>query len=150
MNEGLSWALFENSPFPCCLVSRDGRFIDCNHKWVELTGYTKAELLTMTFSDITEPENIYSDIEESRRLSEKRYRSSYSMDKTYIRKDGKKIKFKLIVNSVLKEGNFLYFVSFALPIKENGIFMRTYFCLFVILLQIINIIISIFGNFNKM
>lgn len=149
MNEGLSWALFENSPFPCCLVGRDGGFIDCNNKWIELTGYTKTELLTMTFADITDPEDIYSDIEEARKLSEKRYRSSYTIDKTYIRKDGSKVKFKLIVNSVFHEGKFMYFVSFALPLKKNNIVVNSYCYILILILQIINILLSIFGNYNK-
>ncbi|MEL6231265.1 MAG: PAS domain S-box protein [Cyanobacteria bacterium J06627_3] len=58
-----------------------------NTQFCEMTGYTRAELFELTFSDLTHPE----DMAASRRAIQKLYggeTDSFTLEKRYIRKDG--------------------------------------------------------------
>lgn len=70
--------------------ARTGRFIRVNRKLCEITGYSQAELLAMTFADLTHPD----DHEETRRQNLRLMAgeiSEFTIDKRYIRKDGRTI-----------------------------------------------------------
>ncbi len=64
-----------------------GRFLRVNPKLCEITGYPADEMLELTFSEITHPEDREKDAEEFQRLVRGEY-PEYSAEKRYVRKDG--------------------------------------------------------------
>jgi PAS domain S-box-containing protein len=82
--------MFEEMPIGISIVTPDGRFINANRSFCNMLGYTKDELVTMTFADITHPE----DVEKERNLLEKlikREVHTVKLEKKYIRKDVREI-----------------------------------------------------------
>ncbi|MDQ4098900.1 MAG: PAS domain S-box protein, partial [Chloroflexota bacterium] len=68
-------------------ISPDGRFLQVNRAFCELTGYSEAELLAMTMPAITVPEDVEANLEYDRRLLAGEI-SHFHMEKHYRRKDG--------------------------------------------------------------
>jgi PAS domain S-box-containing protein len=64
-----------------------GRFLRVNHKLCDITGYPCDELLTMTFRDLTHPEDREQDWAAFQDLVSGR-RAGYSAEKRYIRRNG--------------------------------------------------------------
>ncbi len=54
-SDALNRRLFDLSPDPVFLSEPGGRFLDCNHTAVETYGYSRAELLNMTYRDLAAP-----------------------------------------------------------------------------------------------
>ncbi|PKN72073.1 MAG: hypothetical protein CVU50_08805 [Candidatus Cloacimonetes bacterium HGW-Cloacimonetes-3] len=81
-------SLFNQSPVGICLVGFDKRFLRVNNSFCKLTGYSEAELLKMTFTDITHPEHADQDVEQVNRLITGAV-EHYITEKRYIRKDGR-------------------------------------------------------------
>jgi PAS domain S-box-containing protein len=80
-------SLFELSPLPICQVEQPaGRFLMVNKAFCEATGYTRAELLRMTFWDITPPEWHEAEREQARHFEREGSFGPY--EKEYRRKDG--------------------------------------------------------------
>ncbi len=96
---------FENSAIAKSLTAIDGHLIQVNQAFCELVGYSKKELTSTTFHDITHPDDIGLGKECIRCLlaGEK---ETYRFDKRYIHKNGQTI--YVTINSFLlrdKEGN---------------------------------------------
>ena len=86
-SEGNFRSLFELSPVGICLVDLEsGRFLQVNDELAESTGYTREELLQLTFWDIT-PERWYPDDHEQLIVLEQG-RDLRTYEKEYRRKDG--------------------------------------------------------------
>ena len=68
-------------------VALDGRMLDVNAKFCAIVGYTRGELLTRTYRDITDPEDLPAEEELIDRLLAGEL-SSYAMEKRYRHKDG--------------------------------------------------------------
>jgi len=69
------------------LVDLEGRFVEANRAYSEITGYSQAELESFTFLDITHPE----DVERCARPFRQLVRGeipNYVVEKRYMRKDG--------------------------------------------------------------
>ncbi|WP_395730461.1 PAS domain S-box protein [Prosthecobacter sp.] len=56
-SEELFRTSFENATVGVCLVAKDGRFLKVNRTWCAMLGYTEAELLQLTFTDVTHNED---------------------------------------------------------------------------------------------
>jgi PAS domain S-box-containing protein len=65
-----------------------GRFLRVNRKLCDIAGYSREELLGLTFAQITHPDDREGDLEQFHRLVAGEL-SEYSMEKRYLRKDGK-------------------------------------------------------------
>lgn len=65
-----------------------GRFTRVNKKFCDITGYSEEELLNMSYRDITHPEDRDRDRAEIRRVLEGK-RGMWSIEKRYVRKDGR-------------------------------------------------------------
>jgi diguanylate cyclase (GGDEF)-like protein/PAS domain S-box-containing protein len=78
---------FENSAIGMAIVGLDGRWRMVNPALCAITGYTAAELLALTFTDITHPEDRAISPAQLRDLLEGR-RDTYQVEKRYVHKLG--------------------------------------------------------------
>lgn len=88
---------FTHSCIGMALVGLDGRWLDVNNALCQLVGYSKNELLLLTFQDITHPDDLAPDLAYTKRLLDGEV-SSYSLEKRYITKDGKFVWIALTVS----------------------------------------------------
>src|SRR5215471_12679560 len=61
-------AVFENAAVGIARVAPDGRWLEVNQRLCDIVGYSREELMTKTFGDITHPDDLESDWEQARRL----------------------------------------------------------------------------------
>jgi diguanylate cyclase (GGDEF)-like protein/PAS domain S-box-containing protein len=102
---------FEEAPIGMALVGLDGSFLRVNRALPEIVGRNAEELLTLTFQDITHPEDLEADLDLVRQVIAGELRS-YRMEKRYLRADGEQAWVLLSVSLVRDEaGEPLYFVS---------------------------------------
>jgi diguanylate cyclase (GGDEF)-like protein/PAS domain S-box-containing protein len=84
-------AFFESAGVGAIQVNpAEGRYILVNDRFCEITGYTREELLTMTFRDITHPDDHASGMINFTRLINAEL-PDYEVEKRYIRKDGQSV-----------------------------------------------------------
>ena len=85
------------------LVDLDGRFVEANRAYSDITGYSQAELECLTFLDITHPE----DVDRCARSFQQMIRGtipSYLIEKRYVRKNGGVV-WARISSTLLRDGN---------------------------------------------
>ncbi|MCS7312732.1 MAG: PAS domain S-box protein, partial [Acidobacteria bacterium] len=90
LSEALLQKVFEHAPMAIALVDGTGRPVLVNQALCDMLGYTADELYRMRFTEFTHPEDVHADGELFRELLKGR-RSSYTLRKRYIRKDGQVI-----------------------------------------------------------
>jgi PAS domain S-box-containing protein len=95
-----------------------GRFLRVNKKFCDLTGYTEAELLDMTYDDITYPEDRARDAAEIEKVV-KRERPMWSIEKRCVRKDGKLIWVAVNGTAMGHDGKKLCMVANVVDITER-------------------------------
>jgi PAS domain S-box-containing protein len=86
--------LFENSPVGIALVSLDYRLAEVNPAFCHMLGYSREELTSKTFIDITYPEDLDTDLVLARKMFSGEI-PFYSMEKRYVRKNGETFWIKL-------------------------------------------------------
>ncbi|MES9997663.1 PAS domain S-box protein [Desulfovibrio aminophilus] len=89
-------ATFEQAAVGIAHVSLEGRWLRVNETLCRITGYSREELLARSFQDITHPGDLDTDMEHVARLLEGRI-STYTLEKRYIRKDGRTVWVNLTV-----------------------------------------------------
>lgn len=111
--------ILENAPIGMAVVSLEGRFLLVNRSLCELLGYTKEELETLTFQEVTHPEDLESNLVNVQRLLEGSV-ASYHMEKRYIRKD-REVVWTQLTSSVIRDaaGAPLYLVAQIEDITER-------------------------------
>jgi PAS domain S-box-containing protein len=82
--------VFEEGPLGLALVGKNYRFLNANNALCQMTGYTEAELVQMSFVDITHPDDVSADLELAAKLF-KREIPFYRIQKRYLRKNGETI-----------------------------------------------------------
>ncbi len=80
-------ATFEHASVGIGNATFDGRWFDVNQQLCDMLGYTREEMLTLRFQDVTHPDDLAISMEHHRQLWEGECQS-YEFDKRYIRKDG--------------------------------------------------------------
>ncbi|MFK4135718.1 diguanylate cyclase domain-containing protein [Pseudomonas luteola] len=104
-------AMFEHSPIGKTLVDLQGRFAEVNPRLCKILGYTVEELRQKTFSDVTYPGDLATDLNLVADLMFIR-RQAYSLEKRYIHKDGRLIWVEIHVTLVRDaSGNPLHFIA---------------------------------------
>ncbi len=118
-SEGRFRATFENAAVGIAHVAPDGRWLQVNAVLCELTGYSRGELLNRTFGDITHPEDLQKDWDEARQLLAGE-QETYSIEKRYIRKDGR-ILWTVLTVSLVRDAQRqpAYFISVVLDISAR-------------------------------
>ncbi|MEO8631437.1 MAG: PAS domain S-box protein, partial [Betaproteobacteria bacterium] len=78
---------FDFAAIGMALVSTDGRWLQLNRAICEILGYSEAELLALTFQDITHPEDLVADLQYAGQLLRGDIQT-FQMEKRYFHKDG--------------------------------------------------------------
>ncbi|MFB2835769.1 PAS domain S-box protein [Floridanema evergladense] len=103
-------SIFDNVSVGMALVNVDGYIILANEADCRFLGYTQEELIGMHFTEITHPEDLALDMELYKSLLAEE-RSSYVIDKRYIRKDKTVVWGRLTLSLVKsKNGSILHTV----------------------------------------
>lgn len=95
---------FNHSGVGMALVSPDGKWLQVNDVLCDITGYSKNELMGLTFQDITHPDDLETDLDMVNRILN-REMDKYTLEKRYIAKDGKVIWISLTVSLVWNKDN---------------------------------------------
>ncbi|UBF30011.1 PAS domain S-box protein (plasmid) [Kovacikia minuta CCNUW1] len=110
---------FDDAPIGVSLVSPDGMFLHANAYYCEIVGYSKAELLTLNFQEITHPADLEADMAGLRQMIAGETRS-FQMEKRYITKQGTTI--PVLMNTAPirdQDGQILYFVGHIRDIRDR-------------------------------
>jgi PAS domain S-box-containing protein len=94
---------FELAAIGVAHVSAEGRWLRVNRKLCEIVGYSEEELLRMTFQEITHPDDLSADIEDTEKVRTGEI-PNFTMEKRYIRKDKSVVWVNLTV-SAARDGN---------------------------------------------
>jgi len=110
---------FAHAPIGMAIVSVDGRFLRVNRALCDLVAYDEHELLARSFQDITHVDDLDADlalVEEVLRGE----RADYTMEKRYVRADGRVIWALLAVSLVTDaDGVPLHFISQIQDVSER-------------------------------
>lgn len=80
-------AIFENASVGIVMADMTGRPVAVNEKFEKMTGYPKEELYHKEFPEFTHPDDVSLDWQELKEMKQGR-RSSYELEKRYLKKDG--------------------------------------------------------------
>ena len=117
-SEKLFRTSFESATIGGAMVAKDGKFIEVNDKACEIWGYTREKLLQLKFTDITYEEDIAESIDLVTKLM-LGHADNSTMEKRYIKKDGKIIWGLVSVSAIRDERNeFEYFLAYIQDITE--------------------------------
>lgn len=81
-------AYFNSSSVGLSVTAHDKSWIEVNQKLCDMMGYTKEELINVTWVSLTHPDDIAVNIELFNKATEGKI-DSYSLDKRFVRKNGK-------------------------------------------------------------
>lgn len=102
---------FEQAAVGIALVDPGGRWQRVNRRLCDIVGYTEAELMRLTFQDVTHPADLGLDEHLVRRLLDGEI-PHYTLEKRYIRKDGTPVWVNLTVALIRKpDRSPSYFIS---------------------------------------
>lgn len=110
---------FENAAVGMAHLELDGRWIRVNDRLCEFLGYSREELMQLTFEDVTHPGDIEADWAQARAVIAGEI-PRYQMEKRYIRKDGRVVWGNITV-SLMRDpaGRPLHFISIVEDISER-------------------------------
>lgn len=81
-------AVFEQAPLGIALVdSQTGRFKSLNQKYADIIGYSRKELSKLTFQDITHPDDLEANLQETQLMVDGKI-DILGLEKRYMRQDG--------------------------------------------------------------
>lgn len=110
---------FENSSIGMALVGLDGKWIQVNDSVCNSVGYTKEELMNLTFQDITHPEDLEKDLNLLHEVINGK-RDSYQIEKRYFHKKGYLVHVLLTVTAVYDiDGSLSHFISQIVDISSR-------------------------------
>jgi PAS domain S-box-containing protein len=95
---------FEGAPIGVAIVTLTGDFLEANQSYCDFVGYSRDELLNMTFMQLTHPDYHESNAEIVRQTLLGDI-SGFNMEKRYVRKDGKVVWGNLWVNLIRQADN---------------------------------------------
>jgi PAS domain S-box-containing protein len=113
--------VFEKGKHGMVMVDEKFRFLKINPMFCTMLGYSKEELLTKSFTDITHPDYVSSDISHLHQLSAGEI-PEYTTDKRYIKKNGDEFWASVVASAVRdREGRFLYYIALITDITEQKV-----------------------------
>jgi two-component system, cell cycle sensor histidine kinase and response regulator CckA len=112
-------ATFEQAAVGIAHVAPDGRWLEVNQRLCDIVGYTREELLAITFQHITYAPDLGADLELVQKLLASES-STYTLEKRYVRKNGEVVWIDLTVSLVRDEaGAPKYFISLVQDISAR-------------------------------
>ena len=110
-SEQLYRSTFELAAVGVAHTSPDGHWLRVNRKYCEIVGYSEQELHNLTFQNITHPDDLGADLAQAEKIKRGEI-DTYSMEKRYIRKDGKPIWVNMTISGVRDADRKLkYFIA---------------------------------------
>lgn len=104
-------ATFDLAAVGIAHVALDGSWLEVNDTLCDIVGYTREELLALSFQDITYAEDLQADLDQVQRLLDNEI-PRYFMEKRYLHKNGSLVWIKLSASLVRDDdGRPAYFVS---------------------------------------
>lgn len=117
--ERLFASAFQYAAIGMALVATDGHWLMVNKALCDLVGYEEEELLSLTFQDITHPDDLNEDLQYVQKMLAGEL-ETYQMEKRYLHKDGSTIFILLSVSLVRDETSKpLFFISQIQNISER-------------------------------
>lgn len=118
-SEQLYRSTFELAAVGVAHVSPEGRWLRVNQKLCQIVGYSEAELLQLTFQEITHPDDLQADLALTAKLFSGEL-SAFSMEKRYIRKDKAVVWINLSVSAARdRTGKLKHFICVVEDITER-------------------------------
>jgi len=87
ISEARFTTVFKETPVGNALVDLDGRFLDVNQAFSAIVGYDEDTLRTLTFAELTHPDDLATDLALVAELLAGK-QATYTMEKRYVRPDG--------------------------------------------------------------
>lgn len=119
LNEEKLNLIINSSPIGICTVDMLGNFVTTNPVYELMVGYSKKELLELSFYDVTHP----NDRPKNKKLFQNMFSlesSSFSMDKKYMRKNGEEIDVSVQAIGIKdSDGNVRFGTAFVDDITER-------------------------------
>jgi PAS domain S-box-containing protein len=104
-------SVFEHAAVGIVVFTPERRFVDVNEALLDITGYTRDELLTMTDMDLTHPED-RSEVESRHAQLLRGVESDIAVEKRYVRKTGEAIWVRISTSAVRDDhGRVLSIIS---------------------------------------
>jgi PAS domain S-box-containing protein len=101
------------------MTSAEMAWLDVNDRMCDMLGYSREELLRITWADLTHPEDLPRDLKQFRRMEIGEI-DGYSLDKRFIRKDGQVIDTLLSVKGFWRSnGSLDYQVAMVQDVSER-------------------------------
>jgi two-component system, cell cycle sensor histidine kinase and response regulator CckA len=101
------------------ITSPSKRFLEANAELCRILGYDRDELLTKNWSELTHPDDLAADVLQFNRVFAGEI-DGYSLDKRFMRKDGRIVDVTMSVNSVRDpRGSVDYFVALVQDITDR-------------------------------
>lgn len=102
---------FENSAIGMALLTPTGKWMNVNKRLCEIVGYSAEEMKSISFQDITHPEDLGTDVKILKELISGE-REFYHADKRYFHKNGQIVYVNIAASMIRNDaGEPLYFVS---------------------------------------
>jgi PAS domain S-box-containing protein len=98
-SEALLRSFFEIPLVGACITSPTKGWLEVNDSLCRLLGYTREELVRLTWSELTHPDDLATDVEQFDRVIRGEI-DGYSLEKRYLRKDGSAVPVDLAVSCV--------------------------------------------------
>ena len=112
-------AMVENAAVGIAEVGPDGRYRRLNAKFCEIAGYSHDELLRLTHTDITHPDDREADLAFVQTIVDGKTRS-FTEEKRYVQKNGAVVWVNLSVTGVRDEaGEHMYYIAVVQDITER-------------------------------
>lgn len=110
---------FDDAPNGVAIVGLEGKLLRVNRAFCEIVGYTPKELTSLSFQDISHPDDRQAGVDLAARLIRGEI-PRYELAKRYIRKDGSIVHVMLYVSVVRdRDGTPLNFISQILDVTER-------------------------------
>ncbi|WP_163339035.1 diguanylate cyclase [Desulfopila sp. IMCC35008] len=118
-DEQLFYIAFHYAAIGMALVAPDGKWLMVNSSLCNIVGYQEKELLSLTFQDITHPDDLNQDLQYVERVLSGDL-DTYQMEKRYLHKDGSLIYILLSVSLARNEdGTPRFLISQIIDITER-------------------------------
>lgn len=112
-------ASFENANIGACQVDDNGMFLNVNDEYCRIVGFSRSELLQLTFNDITHPEDRAIGLSVHRKMQTNETNQDI-FEKRYIHKSGKVVWVRISNASVHDaKGDLKYVVAYVQDITEE-------------------------------